>query len=117
MRVAIQIIVIICAFLIISVVLRRRNTHSGKAWKKLAFILIALAMVASVFFPKVADLLASYVGVQSGADLFLYVIALSFIAYTVNNYLHQQDQRDVTYRLANHSRVVTQLLQSALSQI
>ncbi len=106
MRIVIQLIVVAIAVAVIIRVLGARNSHSGRATKKLGLLLVALAMAVSVFFPKVADSVAMQLGVRSAADLLLYVIALSFIVYAVNAYLGQQDQRDAIYRLARRVALI-----------
>ena len=100
MIIIIQAIVIILAGLIIFVMLGQRSTHSVRAWKKIALLLLAIAMIVAVLFPRIVDGAASLMGVGRGPDLLLYVTVVAFIAYALNNYLHQQDQRDVLYRLA-----------------
>lgn len=100
MTIVIQIVVIMSALTIISIALGRRSTHSGKAWKKIALILFAVTMAIAVMFPELTDALAHLFGVGRGADLLLYMTVIAFIFYTLNNYLHQQDQRDASYRLA-----------------
>lgn len=100
MIITIQIIVIILAIVIAVVTLGKRSTHSGKAWKKIALVLLAIGMVVAVIFPDTTNEAAHLVGVGRGADLLLYATVIAFIIYALNNYLRQQDQRDALYRLA-----------------
>lgn len=100
MIIIIQGIVIISALTIVGLALGRRATHSGKAWKKISLIFFAIAMVVAVLFPDLTDKIAGLMGVGRGADLLLYLTVVAFIFYTLNNYLHQQDQRDTFFRLA-----------------
>lgn len=92
-------VIIVAGFIIVGI-LSRRSTHSGKAWKKIALILLAIGMVVGVLFPELTNQAAYVVGVGRGADLLLYATAIAFIGYALNAYLHQQDQRDAMYRLA-----------------
>ncbi|HMQ95638.1 MAG TPA: DUF2304 domain-containing protein [Candidatus Saccharibacteria bacterium] len=96
----IQIIIIIFAIIIALVTLGSRSTHSGKAWKKVALVLLAVGMIIVVLFPDITNQLAHLVGVGRGADLLLYATIVSFILYALNNYLYQQDQRNTLHRLA-----------------
>jgi len=98
--VVIQVIVIIVALSLLVFVSGGRQTHSSRAWKKIAFGLLAIAMIVAVLFPNTTTQLAHIVGVGRGADLLLYILALAFITYILNNYIHQQRDRDTLYRLA-----------------
>lgn len=99
MIIVFQIVVVIAALAIAVIGLNSRSSHSGRAWKKVALILFALGMIISVFSPDFLNNIAHRVGVGRGADLMLYVMIITFIFYVLNNYLHQQDQRDMTIRL------------------
>ena len=100
MIILIQILVILVALAIIAAVLVGKQSHSARAWKKIALSILAVSMVVAVIFPDTTNKLANTVGVGRGADLLLYVVTLAFIGYALNNYLHQQHQRDELYRLA-----------------
>ena len=100
MIVIIQAAVIIAAIVVIFSVLGGKQTHAAKAWKKIAVCLLAIAMVVAVLFPEVTNSAAHAVGVGRGADLLLYVLTLAFISYVINNYLHQQREKDMFFRLA-----------------
>lgn len=95
-----QLIVIMVAIAVLAVTLGRRSTHSGRAWKKIALVLLAIGMVVAVLFPELTNVVAKIFGVGRGADLLLYATVVAFIGYVLNNYLQQQDQRDALYRLA-----------------
>lgn len=95
-----QAVVIIVALGLTLFVLGGRQTNSSRAWKKITFCLLAVAMVIAVLFPETTNQAAHIVGVGRGADLLLYVLALVFIGYILNNYLHQQRDKDTVYRLA-----------------
>lgn len=100
MTVIIQAILIFVAILILVLTLGSRSTHSGKAWKKIALVLLAAGMVVAVLFPEITNQLAHLVGVGRGADLLLYTITAAFILYALNSYLYQQDQRNTVHMLA-----------------
>lgn len=96
----IQILVILLAVIIVVVTLGNRSTHSGKAWKKIGLVFLAIAMIVAVLFPDTTNMLARLVGVGRGADLLLYVTVIAFILFVLNNYLYQQDQKNSMHKLA-----------------
>jgi hypothetical protein len=98
--IAIQIIIIIAALGILFFGLSNRRTHIGRAWKKISVLVLVIAMIIAVLFPNTVNDLAHFVGVGRGADLLLYVVTLAFIAYALNSYLQQQDEKDALFRLA-----------------
>jgi hypothetical protein len=100
MIIVIQIVVIVVALALILSVMTGQQTHAARAWKKIALVLLGVAMVVAVLFPESTNMVANAVGVGRGADLLLYVLTLAFISYALNNYLHSQRDKDVTYRLA-----------------
>lgn len=95
-----QIIVVFVAVIFLLLVLRGRQTYAARAWKKIGLCLLVLAMIVTVLFPATIDDLAHLLGVGRGADLLLYMVAVTFVGYALNNYLHQQRQNDTIYRLA-----------------
>lgn len=106
MIIIIQMIVICLAIFIALAVLGRRSSHSGKAWKKISLVLLAVAMVIAVIFPEITNQFAHLLGIGRGADLLLYATVVAFIFYALNNYLHQQDDRDKFFRLARKVAII-----------
>ncbi|HSX30431.1 MAG TPA: DUF2304 domain-containing protein [Candidatus Saccharimonadales bacterium] len=96
----IQIIIIVAALLMLVFGLRGHQTHIGRAWKKIGLVLLVLAMIVAVLFPNTTNDLAHLVGVGRGADLLLYILTLAFIAYVLNSYVQQRQEKDQVYRLA-----------------
>ncbi|MBP6042390.1 DUF2304 domain-containing protein [Candidatus Saccharibacteria bacterium] len=96
----IQLIVVVLALAVAVATLGSRRTHTGKAWKKIALVLLALAMIVGVLFPEVSNNMARIVGVGRGADLLLYGTVMAFVLYVLNSYLRQQDQQNITFELA-----------------
>jgi hypothetical protein len=96
----IKIIIIATAAWVLFFGLSGRRTHFARAWKKIGVLLLVLAMLIAVLFPDTTTRAANLVGVGRGADLLLYLLALTFLTYIVNAYLHQQDEKDALYRLA-----------------
>ena len=96
----IQIVVIAVALIILVTVLGGKQSYTARAWKKIALSLLAVAMVIAVLFPDITNKVANALGIGRGADLLLYLLALAFIGYVLNAYLHQQKDKDTLYRLA-----------------
>lgn len=106
MKIIIQIAVIVVALIVIIVALAGRQSYAARAWKKLALVLLAIAMVIAVLFPSTTNTIAHLFGVGRGADLLLYVLAVTFIGYVINSYLHQQREKDTLIRLARKIAVL-----------
>jgi hypothetical protein len=84
----------------IFVVLGSRRSHAGRAWKKIGLIILGITMIAAAISPESISSFANFLGIGRGADLLLYALTAAFIVYTLNAYLHGQDERDTTIRLA-----------------
>lgn len=106
MIIILQIIVITAALTVMLTALGKRSTHSGRAWKKIALIMLGVSMIVAVLFPELTNYVAHLVGIGRGADLLLYATVVAFIFYALNSYLHQQDQRDSLYRLARRVAII-----------
>lgn len=96
----IQLVVTFVAIAIVYVILFGKQTHATRAWKKIALVLLAIAMIVAVFLPDITTQIAHLFGVGRGADLLLYLLTLAFISYAINNYRHQQQDRDTINKLA-----------------
>lgn len=95
-----QLIVIAIALAILYFGLSGRRTYIARAWKKIGLCLLVVAMIVAVLFPDTTNSLAHLLGIGRGADLLLYGLTLAFIAYALNSYLRQQNEKDALYRLA-----------------
>lgn len=102
----IQILLLVAVMFFAFYSLGARNTHSGKASKKIFLILLIIAMIVAVAFPDTITQIAHLVGVGRGTDFLLYITVLAFVFYALNNYLRQQDQRDALYRLARKVAII-----------
>jgi hypothetical protein len=84
--------------------LSKPGSAQVKAWKRLAIIALFAFSIFSVLVPSATDAAAEFVGVYSGANLLLYVIAVSFVAFVLNQYVHNSDAHErvilLTRRLA-----------------
>lgn len=106
MILVLQIALIAVAVAIILRSLSVRSTHSGKAWKKIALVLLAFAMIIAVLNPDMTNTVANLLGVGRGADLLLYGLTCAFIFYALNMYLRKQDDLDTTIRLGRKIAII-----------
>lgn len=105
MKVIQGIVVVVALVLALSAVVGR-NTHGARAGRKLALILLGLAMIVTVFMPDVTTTVANFLGVGRGADLLLYVTVLAFVLYVMNAYVRGQRDREVVTRLARQVAII-----------
>jgi hypothetical protein len=89
--------------------LRSRTAHAVSATKKLAFMTFMLVVLVAVFSPRLVTEVANVVGVGRGADLVLYLLAVMFCFYVVNDYLRGQESRNQLHKLARRIAVVEAL--------
>lgn len=101
---------LIAAFLFLFfVAIRSRTAHSVSASKKLLFLALMASLVAAVLVPDLVTDVANLVGVGRGTDLVLYLMAVAFGFYVVNDYLRGQDDRQQLHRLARRIAVLEAL--------
>lgn len=106
MRIVVQLSSVLLALYLFTTILRGRKSHTGRAIKKIGFFLLIIAIVITVFFPWIVDEIAYFVGVSSGVNLFVYLLGAGFVIFVLNNYMHQQDQRDIQARLARRIAII-----------
>jgi hypothetical protein len=99
-----QVLLIIGFVVVLFWFLSKPGSAQVKAWKRLAIIALFAFAIVSVLIPSATDAAAEFVGVYSGSNLLLYVIAVSFIAFVLNQYVHNSDAHErvivLTRRLA-----------------
>lgn len=95
----VQIGIILVALWMVYLTIGRQTTASS-AYKKLGLIGLAIAMVVAVLNPGLLSQLAEWAGIGRGTDLLLYGLTAAFIVYALSQYLRNQAQRDVIFRLA-----------------
>ncbi|KRE94825.1 hypothetical protein ASG76_10585 [Nocardioides sp. Soil774] len=89
--------------------LRSRTAHGVSATKKLAFMAFMLVVLIAVFSPRLVTDVANVVGVGRGTDLVLYLLAVMFCFYVVNDYLRGQESRNQVHKLARRIAVLEAL--------
>ena len=102
----VQLLLIVAAVGTAVLGLRSRATHGVNAWKKLLFSALMLVVVIAVISPTLVTRAANLVGVGRGTDLVLYILAVAFGFYVVNQYLRGQDAREELHRLARRIALV-----------
>lgn len=89
--------------------LRSRAANSVSATKKLAFLTFMVVVLVAVLSPRLVSEVANLVGVGRGTDLVLYLLAVMFCFYVVNDYLRGQDSRNQLHKLARKIAVLEAL--------
>lgn len=102
----VQLILVAAFFSLFFVAIRSRTAHSVSASKKLFFLFFVLVVIAAVLSPAAVTWVANLVGVGRGTDLVLYILAVTFGFYVVNDYLRGQDNREQLHRLARQIAVL-----------
>lgn len=105
----VQFLLIGAFFVLFFLAIRSRTAHSVSASKKLLFVLFMAVLVVAVLSPRLVTSVANTVGVGRGTDLVLYLLAVSFGFYVVNDYLRSQDNRNQLHRLARRIAVLEAL--------
>jgi len=99
-----QVLLVIGFLVVLFWFLSKPGSAQVKAWKRLAIIALLAFAIVSVLIPSATDAAADFVGVYSGSNLLLYVTAVSFIAFVLNQYVHNSDAHErvivLTRRLA-----------------
>jgi hypothetical protein len=90
----IQIFLVIGFLLALFWFLSRPGSAQVKAWKRVGVIALLAFSIISVLIPDLANSMAKAVGVYSGANLLLYVLAVSFVAFVLNQYVHNGDAHE-----------------------
>jgi hypothetical protein len=90
----IQVLLVIGFLLALFWFLSRPGSAQVKAWKRVAVIGLLAFSIISVLVPSLANSIAKSVGVYSGANLLLYVLAVSFVAFVLNQYVHNGDAHE-----------------------
>jgi hypothetical protein len=105
----VQFLLIGAFFFLFFVAIRSRTAHGVSASKKIFFALLMVVVVVAVLSPALVTEAANLVGVGRGTDLVLYLLAVSFGFYVVNDYLRSQDSRQQLHRLARRIAVLEAL--------
>ena len=91
----IQLLLVIGFVLVALLVPLEAGSMQVKAWKRLAIIGLFVFSIFSVLVPSIDGLgWRGWVGVYSGANLLLYVLAVSFVAFVLNQYVHNADAHE-----------------------
>jgi hypothetical protein len=90
----IQVFLVIGFLLALFWFLSRPGSAQVKAWKRVAVIALLAFSILSVLVPGLTNDAAKFVGVYSGANLLLYVLAVSFVAFVLNQYVHNGDAHE-----------------------
>ena len=90
----IQVILVIGFLLALFWFLSYPGSAQVKAWKRVAIVALFVFSIVSVPSPISPNWTAESVGVYSGANLLFYVLAVSFVAFVLNQYVHNGDAHE-----------------------
>jgi hypothetical protein len=107
--IVVQFLLIAAVLFLLLVAIRSRTAHSVSASKKLLFLAFTVVLVVAVLAPNLVTDVANLVGVGRGTDLVLYMLAVAFGFYVVNDYLRAQDNQQQLHRLARRIAVLEAL--------
>jgi hypothetical protein len=102
----VQALLIAATLAVAAIAIRSRGSMRVKAWRKVAFVLLMLCVIAAVLWPDLVTWAAQLVGVGRGTDLVVYLLAIAFGFTVVTQYLHEQTARHELHRLARRIAVV-----------
>lgn len=104
----IQLLLITSVIALLVYLLRSRTNAKAKAWVKVGYLLFVIAAVYAILRPDDTTVLANWLGVDRGADLLTYGLAIAFVFTTLSTYLRF---KELELRYARLARAVA--LQSA----
>ncbi|MFN8071748.1 MAG: DUF2304 domain-containing protein [Mycobacterium sp.] len=104
----IQVLLIGAVVALLVYLLRSRTNAKAKAWVKVGYVLFVIAAVYAILRPDDTTVLANWLGVDRGADLLTYALAIAFVFTTLSTYLRF---KELELRYARLARAVA--LQSA----
>jgi hypothetical protein len=104
----IQLLLITAVMALLVYFLRSRTNAKAKAWVKVGYVLFVVAAVYAILRPDDTTVLANWLGVDRGADLLTYGLAMAFVFTTLSTYLRF---KELELRYARLARAVA--LQSA----
>lgn len=106
----IQVLLISSVIVLLVYFLRSRTNARSKAWVKVGYILFVITAIYAIVRPDDTTVVANWLGVDRGADLLTYALAIAFLFTTFSAYLRF---KELELRYAQLARAVA--LQSARS--
>lgn len=104
----IQVLLISAVLALLVYLMRSRTNAKAKAWVKLGYLLFVIAAIYAILRPDDTTVVANWLGVDRGADLLTYALAIAFVFTTLSTYLRF---KELELRYAQLARTVA--LQSA----
>lgn len=87
---------------VLALTLRRPSTTQSQAARKLAFLGLAVIIVAAVLMPDQLTALANWIGIGRGADLVMYLVSIGFLFFALHTYLRFAEMERRLTQLARH---------------
>lgn len=89
--------------------LRNNRTSRMRAGKKLFVVGFFVFALSTVLMPELTNVIAHRLGVGRGADLLLYILSVSFIAYVLNQYLRNIEEEKRIVQLVRKMAILEAL--------
>jgi len=95
MRIILQIALII-AVVFLGVYFLANHNSKAQAWKKIAAFLFIGFSVFAILFPQIADIVASWLGMERGTDLILYglILAVIYLVFS-RSFARKREQQEM----------------------
>ncbi|MCB4207759.1 DUF2304 domain-containing protein [Arthrobacter sp. UM1] len=86
MQIVVQLILVTGVIFLSFVLMRGSSNARHMAIRRMMTMLFALAAVVSIFFPKLLQTVASWLGIGRGTDLVLYGFIVTFLIFMASTY-------------------------------
>ena len=97
--------------IILMAYLFRRETSQIKAYKKILLVLFSVVIVLAIFSPDLITQVANFLGIGRGADLIIYITAITVVFKIANDSLRRQVERKKTAKIVRKIALLERKLQ------
>ena len=101
MRIA-QLFLMAIIFVLLWFALHHRSSTEARAFRRIAFLGLAVLIILAVIFPGILTSIANTFGIGRGADLVIYLVALGLLFFSVSTYLKFGDMDRRITLLSRH---------------
>ncbi len=108
-----RIILIIAILGIVFWFLRNGSSTRIKAIQKLWVVALSFFAIITLLFPDITTKWANFLGIGRGADLLTYLLAISFLAFALAQYMNSKKQQQQINTLARKLAILETVERSA----
>ncbi len=101
MRIA-QLFLMAVIFVLLWFALHHRSSTEARAFRRIAFLGLTVLIILAVIFPDTLTGIANTFGIGRGADLVIYLVAISLLFFSVSTYLKFGDMDRRITLLSRH---------------